>query len=102
MAHTRLNPDWIVRWLHNPQQVQPGTKMPSFFEKGPDGKATGGPDDILGGDSEKQIEALRDYLMVLNDVKEILAKHQQDGRSPGRRCSARSKLITACAAGARS
>jgi len=83
LAHTRLNPDWIVRWLRDPQQVQPGAKMPSFFEKAADGKATGGPDDVLGGDSEKQIEALRDYLMVLNDVKEILAKHQQMAAAPG-------------------
>lgn len=71
MAHQRLNPDWIVRWLHNPQEVQPGTKMPSFYP--------GGPDDILGGDDEKQIQALRDYLMVLNKAPEILAKRQQNG-----------------------
>ncbi|MFI5397661.1 MAG: c-type cytochrome [Candidatus Binatia bacterium] len=68
-AHKRLNPDWIVRWLHNPQEVQPGTKMPSFYP--------GGPDDILGGDDDKQIQALRDYLMVLPRTNEILAKNQQ-------------------------
>ncbi len=77
LAHKRLNPDWIVRWLRDPQKVQPGAKMPSFFETDADGKISGGPDDVLGGDGEKQIEALRDYLMVLNDAKEILAKHQQ-------------------------
>jgi len=82
LAHSRLNPDWIVRWLRDPQKVQPGAKMPSFFEIGADGKATGGPDDVLGGDGDKQIEALRDYLMVLNDVKEILAKHQQMAAAP--------------------
>lgn len=70
MAHQRLNPEWIVRWLHNPQEVQPGTKMPSFYP--------GGPDDILGGDDEKQIQALRDYLMVLNKADVLIAKHQQD------------------------
>jgi len=79
MAHARLQPDWIVRWLHNPQAVQPGTKMPSFFETGADGKATGGPDDILGGDSDTQILALRDYLMVLPRVNEILAQQKKDG-----------------------
>lgn len=83
LAHSRLNPDWIVRWLRDPQKVQPGAKMPSFFEIGQDGKVTGGPDDILGGDGSKQIEALRDYLMVLNDVKEILAKHQQVAAAQG-------------------
>ena len=72
MARTRLNPDWIVRWLHNPQAVQPGTKMPSFYEVSADGKATGGPDDVLAGDNEAQIEALRDYLMVLGKAQALL------------------------------
>ena len=35
----------------------PGTKMPSFYP--------GGPEDVLGGDEERQIRAMRDYLMVL-------------------------------------
>ena len=57
MARTRLNPNWIAKWLHDPQKVQAGTKMPSFFP--------GGPDNILGGKDDKQIEALRDYIMSL-------------------------------------
>ena len=61
MAHRRLNPEWIIKWLHNPQVVQPGTKMPSFYP--------GGPDDILGGDEDAQIRAIRDYLMVMGTPK---------------------------------
>ena len=57
LAHQRLNPDWILKWLKDPQKVQPGTKMPSFYP--------GGPDNILGGKEDLQIEALRDYLMTL-------------------------------------
>lgn len=57
LARQRLNPSWIVKWLKDPQKVQPGTKMPSFYP--------GGPDDILGGKEDLQIEALRDYLMTL-------------------------------------
>jgi len=57
MAKHRLNPEWIIQWLHDPQKVQPGTKMPSFYP--------GGPDDVFGGDEEHQIRAIRDYLMVL-------------------------------------
>jgi mono/diheme cytochrome c family protein len=57
MAKHRLNPDWIIQWIHDPQKVQPGTRMPSFYP--------GGPDDIFGGDEEQQIRAIRDYLMVL-------------------------------------
>lgn len=74
MARTRLNPDWIVRWLHNPQEVQPGTKMPSFFP--------GGPDDVLGGNDDKQIQALRDYLMVLGKANEVLAQNEHNGSAP--------------------
>jgi mono/diheme cytochrome c family protein len=57
MARQRLNPEWIIKWLHDPQKVQPGTKMPSFYP--------GGPDNILGGKDDLQIEALRDYVMTL-------------------------------------
>jgi mono/diheme cytochrome c family protein len=57
LAHLRLNPEWIVKWLHDPQKVMPGTKMPSFFP--------GGPPDVLGGDDEAQIRALRDYVVTL-------------------------------------
>jgi mono/diheme cytochrome c family protein len=60
LARRRLRPEWIITWLKDPQKVQPGTNMPSFFT-GPDS----GPDNILGGDEEKQILALRDYLMSL-------------------------------------
>jgi mono/diheme cytochrome c family protein len=57
LARQRLNPNWILRWLKDPQKVQPGTKMPSFYP--------GGPDNILGGKEDLQIEALRDYLMSI-------------------------------------
>jgi len=57
LARSRLNPDWIIKWLRDPQKLQPGTKMPSFYP--------GGPDDILGGSDERQIQALRDYILTL-------------------------------------
>jgi mono/diheme cytochrome c family protein len=82
MAHRRLNPAWIVRWLHNPQAVQPGTKMPSFYEEDANGKASGGPDDILEGNNEKQIHALADYLMVLGNAKEVVARNEKRDAAP--------------------
>jgi mono/diheme cytochrome c family protein len=60
LARQRLNPDWITRWLLDPQKIQPGTKMPTYFA---DDKS--GPEDILGGDETKQIIALRDYILSL-------------------------------------
>jgi mono/diheme cytochrome c family protein len=59
LARHRLNPEWIVKWIHNPAAIQPGTKMPSFYP--------GGPDDILGGDEDKQIHAIRNYIMWFGD-----------------------------------
>lgn len=57
LAAQRLSPEWIVKWLRDPQKVMPGTKMPSFFP--------GGPPDVLGGDDDAQMRALRDYILSL-------------------------------------
>jgi mono/diheme cytochrome c family protein len=62
MAHERLNPDWIVKWIRDPQKVMPGTKMPSFYS---DPDNPDGPPDILTGDDEMQMRALRDYVMSI-------------------------------------
>ncbi len=32
-ARDRLRPKWIADWLRDPQKIQPGTKMPSFFDE---------------------------------------------------------------------
>ena len=66
MARQRLNPNWILKWLQDPQKIQPGTKMPSFYP--------GGPDNVLGGKDDKQIEALRDYLMAIGKGTELKAE----------------------------
>ncbi|MFQ5848850.1 MAG: c-type cytochrome [Candidatus Methylomirabilales bacterium] len=60
LAHRRLRPEWIITWLKDPQKVQPGTKMPSFFVD-----EESGPEEILKGDEQKQILALREYLLRL-------------------------------------
>jgi mono/diheme cytochrome c family protein len=57
-AHERLNPEWILRWIADPQSQMPGTKMPAFYP--------GGPEDIFDGDEPKQILAMRDWIMSLN------------------------------------
>lgn len=57
LAKTRLKPQWIVEWLKDPQTLQAGTMMPTFF---PEGQSPA--QDVLGGDALKQIQALRDYL----------------------------------------
>lgn len=67
LAKHRLKPDWIIKWVKNPQALLPGTKMPTFFD--PKYFDTSGPDDILGGDENKQIKVIRDYLMTLSDTQ---------------------------------
>ena len=62
MAATRLYPEWVLAWLHDPQKLLPGTKMPSFYS---DPNNPDGPPDILNGDDELQMKALRDYVMSI-------------------------------------
>jgi mono/diheme cytochrome c family protein len=64
LAQSRLRPDWIVDWIKDPQKLYPGTKMPTFFDPG--SFDSSGPDDVLGGDENRQIQALRDYLLTLS------------------------------------
>lgn len=55
----RLRPDWFRRYLVDPASLRPGTRMPSFWPEGVSTKP-----DVLGGDSAKQIEAIRAYLAL--------------------------------------
>ena len=57
----------------------PGTKMPAFYEADEDGTATGGPDDVLDGDNERQLRALRDYIMVLQAADRLIAEDNGQG-----------------------
>lgn len=66
LAKTRLKPEWIAQWLHDPQALQPGTKMPTYYD--PRSFENAGPEDILNGDENAQIRALRDYLMTISNV----------------------------------
>ncbi len=58
LSRERLKSQWIADWLKDPQTIQAGTMMPSFF---PEGQSPA--KDILEGDASKQIEAIRDYLL---------------------------------------
>ncbi|MBC8144541.1 MAG: c-type cytochrome [bacterium] len=67
MAGNRLQPDWIARWVADPQAIVPGTKMPNFF--GTIAEPAAPFKDILGGDRQRQLEALRDYVWRLGGPK---------------------------------
>jgi hypothetical protein len=55
----RVRLDWYGRWMHQPQRLAPGTRMPQNFE---DGKSQ--LTKILGGDADAQVEALWAYLSL--------------------------------------
>lgn len=59
-AKRRLRKSWIKKWLRGPDQIMPGTTMPSFW---PEGMAAD--PDLLDGDAERQIEAVTKYVLEL-------------------------------------
>jgi len=69
MAHDRIRYDFIPEWVKDAQKFTPGIKMPAFL---PTDDA--GPQDILGGNRQKQAEALRDYIMSLGAASPAPAK----------------------------
>jgi cytochrome c2 len=66
LAKSRLRPDWIVAWLQNPNALQEGTRMPSFWDFSDSSHPTTNYKSF-GGDAKAQIEALRDLLMHLGE-----------------------------------
>jgi hypothetical protein len=55
----RVRYDWYLRWLEQPQRMQPGTRMPSVFSGG---KSL--VDHVLGGGAEAQADAMWAYLSL--------------------------------------
>lgn len=72
-AHERLNPTWILAWIKDPQALMPGTKMPAFYP--------GGPPDVFDGDEDRQVAAMRDYIMSLGTM-EATAKAEPEPVAP--------------------
>ena len=57
LTSARLMKPYFFRWLRSPLAIDPGSKMPTYFE---DGKSA--LTDYYGGDGEKQINALYEYI----------------------------------------
>jgi hypothetical protein len=66
LAKHRLRPDWIIAWLQNPNALQEGTRMPSFWDFSDPAHPTTN-SQTFGGNAKAQIEALRDLLMHLGE-----------------------------------
>lgn len=54
----RLQRDWFHAYLEDPQKIRPGTRMPTFYDKGKSLLAN-----VLGGVPAKQSEAIWVYLL---------------------------------------
>ena len=66
-VHKRLRPEWIRPWMLDPSKIAPNTRMPDFFPVDSitkTRKSSNAPD-ILNGDVDAQIQALRDHLFTL-------------------------------------
>lgn len=55
----RLRKDWYDRWMHQPQRIAPGTRMPQNFLDGKSQLTA-----ILAGDGDAQVDALWAYLAL--------------------------------------
>ena len=60
MSPERLNPEWIDDWMIAPLRIQPGTRMPQFWPNHPKSDFP-----QFDGDGDRQIRAIRDYLLTL-------------------------------------
>jgi len=59
VMHKRLREDWFRQYIANPQVYRRGTRMPSAWPPPPNASLL---PDILGGDSQTQIQAVWNYL----------------------------------------
>jgi mono/diheme cytochrome c family protein len=58
-TNQRVRYDWYLRWLEQPQRMQPGTRMPSVFAEGKSPL-----DRVLSGRADLQAEAMWAYLSL--------------------------------------
>jgi len=67
-----------VNWIKDPQALMPGTRMPAFYDFSD--PAPDGPEDVLGGDDQKQVEALRDYILTLHGAAPVATNTDNEPR----------------------
>lgn len=60
----RIQPSWFKRYLLDPSELRPGTRMPTFFE---DGKSP--ITRVLSGNVDQQIEAMWIYLREIDQTR---------------------------------
>ena len=92
LTKERLQADWVIEWLRDPQKIMPGTKMPAPYL--PDSLALSLPGaeanwgeylTKLGADKEKMLVGLRDYIFsiegkvdISKEIKDYFKKNGYD------------------------
>jgi cytochrome c2 len=61
LSAARLRPDYFKRWMRNPQRIDPSSKMPRYADA--QGKTAFA--QILGGDADRQFDAMWAWLQTL-------------------------------------
>ena len=60
-VHQRLNPEFLHRWMHHPQRIDPTSIMPKYTSD--DGESV--LSDVLDGDFHQQVEAMRAHFKAI-------------------------------------
>lgn len=61
LAHARLRPEFFMRWMRNPQRIEPGSKMPSYADTRGKTPFT----QVLDGDADRQFAAIWAWMTSL-------------------------------------
>jgi hypothetical protein len=61
MTPERLQADWIIDWIRDPQSIQPGTRMPAFWPEYPEAFYT-----QFDRNADQQIRSIRDHLLTFS------------------------------------
>ena len=61
MTPERLQADWIIDWIRDPQTIQPGTRMPAFWPDYPETFYQ-----QFDQNAERQIRSIRDHMLTFS------------------------------------
>jgi cytochrome c2 len=90
MSKHRLRPDWMKKWLRDPQTIMPGTQMPAPYLPTEDVLTTSDANSVWGrslvklqGDHDAMLDGLRDRMYSIkgkSDItKEVKAYFKENG-----------------------
>ncbi|MBI2896735.1 MAG: c-type cytochrome [Deltaproteobacteria bacterium] len=80
-APERLRPQWMHRWLENPEALQPNTRMPSFFTE-PFGVEPSPYSSVAHGTAQDNIELLVELLTHLDRQPPVAPEATGAGATP--------------------